>query len=122
MTSSSSSSAMGAAQAQGEYHNGEARIELTIAHMGAMGALAGVAAGMNVQENRQDANGYTRTETTDGRVITESVDNAQRSASYGVVGRGVAVTAEGHNGVTLEQVRGAVQSVGIERLEREFAS
>jgi hypothetical protein len=89
--------------------------------MGAMGAFAGMAAGMNVQQNEQNANGYSRTQTVNGRVITETVDNASRSASYGIVGRGVAVTAEGRGGVSIEQVRAVVDGMNIERLERELA-
>ncbi|MEZ5994948.1 MAG: Yip1 family protein [Hyphomonadaceae bacterium] len=120
LTSTSSGSAMGTAQATAEYNSGGARIELTIVHMGAMGAMAGMAAGMNVQQNRQDANGYERTQTVNGRVVTESVDNASRTAHYGIVGRGVAVNADGSGGATIEQVRAAVEAAGLERLEREF--
>ena len=121
LASTSSGSAMGSAQAEGEYVNGDARISVNVVHMGAMGAFAGMAAGMNVQQNEQNANGYSRTQTVNGRVITETVDNASRSASYGIVGRGVAVTAEGLGGVSIEQVRAVVDGMNIERLEREFA-
>jgi hypothetical protein len=120
LTSSSSGAAMGMAQAEGVYTNGDAQLRLTVVQTGAMGAIAGMAAGMNVQENRQDADGYARTQTIDGRVYTEEVNNSGRSASYGVIGRGVAVTAEGSNGVTLDQARAAVETIGVQRLEREF--
>lgn len=118
---SSSASAMGTAQAEAEYSSGDARLTLTVMHMGAMGGIASMAGAMNVQENRQDADGYTRTQTIDGRVVTEEVNNAARSARYGVIGRGVAITAEGY-GVTADQVRAAVDTVGVRRLESEFAS
>jgi len=88
----------------------------------AMGALAGMAGAMNVQESSQNEYGYSRTQTGDGRVITENVDTSVGSASYGIVGRGVAVTADGSGGVSIEQVRAAVQTVGVERLEREIGS
>jgi hypothetical protein len=122
LTSQSSGSAMGIANAEGTYQNGDARINVTITHMGAMGVMATAATGMNVQQNRQDANGYERTQTVDGRIYTEEVDNAARSASYGIVGRGVAVTAQGSNGVTLDQARAAVETIGVQRLEREFGA
>ncbi len=122
LTSASSSSAMGTAQAEGVYRSGQAELRLTVVHMGAMGALAGMAAGMNVQQNQQDADGYSRTQTIDGRVYNEEVSNSGGSASYGVIGRGVAITAEGHGGVTLDQARAAVETVGVQRLEREFGS
>jgi hypothetical protein len=122
LTSSSSSAAMGMAQAEGVYRNGDAELRLTVVQTGAMGALAGMAAGMNVQENRQDGDGYARTQTIDGRIYSEEVNNTSRSASYGVVGRGVAVTAAGSNGVTLDQARAAVETIGVQRLEREFGA
>jgi hypothetical protein len=122
LTSSSSSAAMGMAQAEGVYRNGDAELRLTVMQTGAMSALAGMAAGMNVQENRQDADGYARTQTIDGRIYNEEVNNSSRSASYGIIGRGVAVTAEGTNGVTLDQARAAVDTIGVQRLEREFGA
>jgi hypothetical protein len=119
LTSSSSSSAMGMSQAEGVYRNGDAEVRLSVVQTGAMGSLASMAAGMNVQENRQDGDGYARTQTIDGRIYSEEVNNATSSASYGVIGRGVAVTAEGTN-ITLDQARAAVETVGVQRLEREF--
>ena len=119
-TSVSSGSAMGAAQAEADYQSGNARLTVTIIHMGAMGAVAGMAAGMNVQENRQDADGYARTQTVDGRVYTEEVHNNAGSVSYGVVGHGVAVTAEGSGGATIDQARGVVQAINVQSLEQKF--
>jgi hypothetical protein len=72
---------------------------------------------MNVQENSQDSDGYTRTRTVNGRVHSESVSRSADSANYGVIGNGVALTADG-NGVSIEEVRAAVESVGIERVEQ----
>jgi hypothetical protein len=121
LASSSSSAAMGMSQAEGVYRSGEAELRLIVVQTGAMGALAGMAAGMNVQENRQDGDGYARTQTIDGRIYSEEVDNKASSASYGVIGRGIAVTAEGTN-ITLDQARAAVETVGVQRLEREFGA
>jgi hypothetical protein len=121
LASSSSSAAMGMSQAEGVYRSGEAELRLTVVQTGAMGALAGMATGMNVQENRQDGDGYARTQTIDGRIYSEEVDNKASSASYGVIGRGIAVTAEGTN-ITLDQARAAVETVGVQRLEREFGA
>jgi hypothetical protein len=121
LASSSSSAAMGMSQAEGVYRSGEAELRLIVVQTGAMGALAGMATGMNVQENRQDGDGYARTQTIDGRIYSEEVDNKASSASYGVIGRGIAVTAEGTN-ITLDQARAAVETVGVQRLEREFGA
>jgi len=122
LTSASSGSAMGTASAEGVYQNGDARLRVTIVHMGAMGAFAGLAAGANVQQNRQDADGYARTQTVDGRIYSEEVSNSSRSASYNVIGRGVSLSAEGSNGVSLDQARAAVETIGVQRLEREFGA
>lgn len=121
LTSSSSSAAMGMSQAEGVYRSGDAELRLSLVQTGAMGAYASMAAGMNVQENRQDAQGYARTQTIDGRIYSEEVNNAARSASYAVIGRGIAVTAEGTN-ITLDQARAAVDTIGVQRLEREFGT
>jgi hypothetical protein len=121
-TSLSSGSAMGASQAEAVYENGAARLSVSIVHMGAMGAMSAMAAAANVQQNRQDADGYARTQTIDGRVYNEEVSNSRGSATYGVIGRGVAVTAEGSGGVTLDQARAAVETIDVRRLERQFGA
>jgi hypothetical protein len=122
LTSTSSGSMMGTSQAEGVYQSGDARLTVTVVHMGAMGAIAGMAQGMNVQENRQDADGYARTQTIDGRIYSEEVSNSGGTASYGVIGRGISLTASGSGGVTLDQARAAVDTIGVQRLEREFGS
>jgi hypothetical protein len=116
--SSSSTGGMGvnASQAEAVYQRGDAHMTVTVVHMGAMGGLASMAGAMNVQENRQDANGYSRTNTVDGRVYTEEVNRANNSASYAVIGRGVAITAQG-NGVTIDEARGAIETIGVQRVE-----
>ncbi len=121
LASASSASAMGTAQAEGVYRNGDAGLTVTVVHMGAMGGIAAMAGAMNVQENRQDADGYARTQTIDGRMFTEEMSNSGGSVKYGVVGHGVAVTVEGTGGVTMDQARAAVETIGVQRLERQFA-
>ncbi len=121
LVSQSTSGAMGAANAEGVYENGDARLTLSVVYMGPMAGVAAVAGGMNVQQSRQDADGYSRTRSVDGRVINEEVSTSAGTATYGVIGRGVAVTAEGSGGVSIDQVRAAVEAVGIERLERAYS-
>src|SRR5690606_4812678 len=113
----SSGSAMGATQAEATYTRGESSITLSIMHLGPMGGIGALAGAVNVQENRQDADGYSRTSTTDGRVYNESVSRSSNSASYGVMGKGVALSADGY-GVTIEEVRAAADAIGIARLEQ----
>lgn len=122
LTSASSSSAMGVSQAEGVYQSGDARLTVNIVQLGGMAALAGMAGIMNVQENRQDANGYARAQTIDGRVYSEEVRSGDGVARYGVVGHGIAVTADGSGGVTLDQARAAVDTIGVQRLENQFGA
>ncbi|GAM98533.1 protein of unknown function DUF1282 [alpha proteobacterium U9-1i] len=120
LASASASQAMGVTQAEGTYNRGDSSIRLTVVNMGEMGAIASMAGAMGVTESRQDADGYSRTNTVDGRVVTEQMSRGSNSASYGIVGRGVAVTADG-NGVTVDEVRGAVEAIGVPRLEAMVA-
>jgi hypothetical protein len=115
---SSAAAAMGAATVEGVYRNGDKTIHLTIAHLGPMGAMAGLAAAAGVNTNREDANGYERARTVDGRVITEEVNKSANTAKYGIIGRkGAAVTVEGSGGVSVDEARAAVEAVGLDRVE-----
>lgn len=67
------------------------------------------------------AEGYRRIQSVDGRIYAEQVDSAASSASYSVIGRGVALRAEGTN-LTLDQARSAVDTIGVQRLERQFGN
>lgn len=122
LASSSSASAMGTSQAEGVYQNGDARITVTVVHMGQMGAITAMAGAMNVQQNTQSADGYSRTQSIDGRMFMEEVSTSGASATYSVVGRGVALTADGSGGVTIDQVRAVVETISIQRLENEFGA
>jgi hypothetical protein len=120
LTASSVNSAMGVTTAEGTYNRGDSSIRLAVVNMGQMGAIASMAGAVGATESRQDADGYSRMNTVDGRVITEEMSRSANSASYGVVGRGIAVTADG-NGVSVDDVRGAVESIGIQRIEAMVA-
>jgi len=120
LASSSVSAAMGVTTAEGTYNRGDSSIQLSVVNMGQMGAIASMAGAVGATETRQDADGYSRMNTVDGRMITEEMSRSGNSASYGIVGRSMAITANG-NGVTVDDVRGAVESVGIQRLEAMVA-
>ena len=47
---------------------------------------------------------------------------AGSSASCEVIVHGAAITTAGTGGVTLDQARAAVETVGVQRLEREFGA
>lgn len=120
LASASSSAGAGFSQAEGLYRSGEAELRVTVVQTSATGSFIGAASGTSMQEISRGGDGYARTQTIDGRVYAEDVSTAARSASYGVIGRRVAVWAAGTNGVTLDQARAAVETIGVPRLEREF--
>jgi hypothetical protein len=72
-----------------------------------------------VRNTPQSGDGYARMQAIDGRIYFEAVNTSAPSARYAVVGRGIALSAEGTN-ITLDQARAAVETVGVQRLEREF--
>lgn len=115
----SSSATPGVSQASANYTNGDARMTVTITRMESGAPADALAGAANVQTNRRDANGFSRVETIDGRVYSEQVNEANRTASYAVVGRGLVLSAEG-TGVTSDQLRAAVETIGIQRIERAF--
>lgn len=121
LATQSSSSAEGASSAEGVYESNGARMTVRIVHIAAVEAVAAVATSMDVEETGRDAGGYARMQSIGGRLYSEEVNN-DGSASYGVVGRGVAVMAEGTGGVTLDQMRAAVEIIGVQRLEHEFGA
>ncbi|MBL8550375.1 MAG: YIP1 family protein [Hyphomonadaceae bacterium] len=97
--------------AEAIYTRGDSRLTLTVTDTGAAGALAGLAAAANVQSSRQTATGYERTQTVNGRMVTEEVDTSARTAHYQVMSTNrIMVSAQGSN-VTIEEAQGAVNSV-----------
>lgn len=69
--------------AEGRYEKDGQSFRLSVTDMSAMGALASMGAAMGVSQNREDANGYEKTETVDGRLVTERWDRSQKSGEYG---------------------------------------
>lgn len=114
---SSSGGAMGASNAEAVYANGGAEVALSLVDLGPMGGMAAMAGAANVQENRQDANGYSRTRTENGRIVTESVDNAAGTAEYAVITGGLSVTGRGTGGASIDQVRAAVEALASQGLD-----
>ncbi len=108
-------------RAEGVYESGAARLNIAVVHLGNIEAASTFAAGIDAQVDRRDAGGYARTQSIDGRLYSEEVNN-DGSASYAVIGRGVAVSAEGTGGVTLDQARAAIEIIDMQRLEREFGA
>jgi len=115
--STSSAGMPGAAIATAVYANGDRRIELSVTDMGAMAGLAGMAGAFGVQGTRETADGYERVHQVDGRMVVEELSRSAHRAKYGVVAaQRIIIAADGAN-VSEEDVRAAVNAVGVARVE-----
>lgn len=103
------------AQAEGTYTRGDARMVVTITYMGQRGAELAAGAAQDSLAVRQDAQGYARHQVTDGRLVAESVSGD--AVGYAIIGRGLAVSIAGSGGVTMDDARAAVATIGMARLE-----
>lgn len=100
--------------AEAVYTKGASRIELNVVDSGALGALAGMAGGM--QSNKTTATGYEKMGQVNGRLTTEEFDRSNNSGKYGVIVGRFLVEAEG-SGVSIPELKAAVEAVPFARLE-----
>jgi hypothetical protein len=106
------------ATADAAYTRGDSSVQLSVVDMGAAGALAAMAQAFGVETTKENANGYEKAGTVDGRFTTEEVDRQAKTAQYMViVGKRFVVQAEGTN-VTIDDVKGAVNAIGLPRVEQ----
>lgn len=110
--------AAGAPQAEGVYLREQGRMVVTITHLGQRGAIDAVDGAYRALTPRQDETGYARHQMTDGRLVAENVAGA--AIGYTIIGRGVAISIAGSGGVTMDDARAAVDTIGIGRMEALF--
>ena len=98
-------------EANGTYTAGGKSFHLKITDMAAVGALAGIGSAMGVSQSREDADGYERTGTVNGRMQTEKWSKATNSGTFSVVvGNRFMVEAEG-SAANIDELKTAVASV-----------
>jgi len=117
--SASSAGAAGieGSEAEAEYAKGEANLRLQVTDIGQAGALASLAGAVNAKSSKETATGYEKMGVVNGRMTTESYDRQSKSGEYSVlVGERFMVQARG-NGVTMDDLKAAVEAVGLSRLE-----
>ena len=115
--SSAGAGAIGGSQAEALYAKADTRVRLKITDIAAAGAIAGLGAALNVESNRQSADGYEKTETIDGRITSEKWNHGARRGSYSVmVANRFLVEAEGE-ATTIETLKAGVGAIAIDRLE-----
>src|SRR5690606_31217754 len=113
------SAAMGqmGSQASATYEAGSNRFTLKVVDMSAMGALAGIGAALGVEQSREDADSYERTQTVDGQMRTEAWNKTDSSGKYGViVANRFLVEADG-NAANIDELKAAVGAIDQTDLE-----
>jgi hypothetical protein len=113
------SAAMGqvGGQASATYEAGPNRFTLKIIDMSAVGALSGMGAALGVEQSREDAEGYERTQNVDGQIRTEAWNKKNNSGKYGVViGNRFVVEADG-SAASIEDLKAAVGTINPDDLE-----
>lgn len=105
------------ATAEATYKNADKTIRVKIVDLGGIGAVAGVLGGMGVEQNREDADGYERTRTVDGKIQTEKWNNKRSKGSYGtqVAGRFM-VEADGEAD-SIDELKAIVAGIDAGKLE-----
>ena len=116
-TEISTGGAAGMGGANATYENGDKRLEVSVVDMGGMGALGGLAGAFSANSTTENADGYERMHTVDGRMTVEKLSKSGKTASYGVlVANRFMLSVDGTN-VSAEEVKDAVNAVGVPRLE-----
>lgn len=97
--------------ADGTYSAGGKSFHLKITDMAVVGALAGIGSAMGVSQSREDADGYERTATVNGRMQTEKWSKSTGSGKFSViVGNRFSVEADG-SAANIDELKAAVASV-----------
>lgn len=107
---------IGGSHANARYEAGDKSFELSVTDMAAAGALAAMGAALNVQENKQTETGYEKTNTIDGRMVTEKWDKDGNGEFGMLVKNRFMVQAEGKV-ASIDELKSAVAAVGLGKLE-----
>ncbi|MEO5587171.1 MAG: Yip1 family protein [Novosphingobium sp.] len=98
-------------EANGTYSAGDKSFQLKITDMAAVGALAGLGSAIGVSQSREDADGYERTGTVNGRMQTERWNKTSGSGKFSVVvGNRFMIEADG-SAANIDELKAAVASV-----------
>lgn len=115
--SSGGAGAIGGSRAEGRYTAGNQSFTLSVTDASALGAMATLGGALNVQSNKQTANGYEKTAMVGGRMTTEEWDRAANHGKYAtMVGSRFMVEASG-NAPSIDTLKGAVAAIDLGKLE-----
>ena len=108
---------MSGSHASGTYTKGDSRIELEVSDIAAAGAIAAMGGAFNVETSRETGSGYEKIGKVDGRMTTEEYDRQSKHGKYSVIVASRFVVQAQGDGVSMDELKGAVSSVGFGKLE-----
>lgn len=103
--------------AKANYTKGDARITLSLMDMGAMGAFAALGGIFGASASEETETSYNKLGEVDGRMTIEEFNRQTNSGKYAtIVDNRIMIEAEGA-GATMDELKAAVQAVGLDRVE-----
>ncbi|MPT46901.1 MAG: YIP1 family protein [Sphingobium sp.] len=103
-------------QASAVYEVNGHQIDVQITDLGAMGAMAGLGAALNVNQERETETGFERTRTENGNIIQEEWDNESKSGSYSVTVAGRFTLQVEGSADTLDALKAVADSIDQRKL------
>ncbi len=98
-------------QAEAVFESGDNRIDLKIIDTFAMGGMAGIAAAMNIEREKEDENGYERIRRDGNRTVVEEWDYSSSRGRYGLFfGDRFMVEAKG-KAANIGELKSAVEQI-----------
>ena len=93
-------------------------VDLAALAVGAAGAVAGLGSAFGSSTSEEKDGVSRKMSTIDGRTVTEEYDANQNTGMYGLVAADrVMVKADGSNGADMDDLKNAVESVDLSRVE-----
>jgi hypothetical protein len=115
-TQSGGAAGISGSKAEARYTMGDQSFSLSVADVGAMGAVATLGGAMNLQSSKTTATGYEKTAMVDGSMVSEKWDNADHHGSYStMVASRFAVDASG-NAPSIDVLKQAVAAIDTSKL------
>jgi hypothetical protein len=102
--------------ANARYTQGEQSFRLSVADIGALGAVATLGGAMNVQSSKTTATGYEKTEMVNGAMVNERWNNQNHSGEYSTMAASrFTVSAEG-SAPSIDVLKQAVAAIDAGKL------
>jgi hypothetical protein len=110
-SASGAAAGLGGSRAEGRYTLGDQSFSLSLADMGAMGAIATLGGAVNAQSSKQTTTGYEKTEMVGGSMVSEKWNTQDHTGSYEtMVASRFAVSAEG-SAPSIDTLKQAVSTI-----------